>query len=169
MGFVTRLKANADCYVTAKHEVSQNRNIRSDETIEFHVFQAGRRIKGSYRRVKVWLEDKGKNWCSQPIVTTWEPLRSPPSINSAGKLSSSSRRSSRILRIKTFVARVLAAVHIQKNRSPPLRSTQEIDAPRARTAGRSTVGNLDGGEALHNRSEILGVLTSTGPCKRRNR
>ena len=33
--------------------------IRSDETIEFHVFSS-RRIKGSYRRVRVWLEDKGE-------------------------------------------------------------------------------------------------------------
>ena len=36
----------------------QSGNIRADETIEFNVFHAGRQIKGSYRRVKVWLEDK---------------------------------------------------------------------------------------------------------------
>jgi hypothetical protein len=52
VGFVTRLKAHADCVVTARHVPPQNRHITADETIEFHVFQAGRRIKGSYRRVK---------------------------------------------------------------------------------------------------------------------
>lgn len=58
MGFVTRLKQGANCFVTAKHAVPANSNIRSDETIEFHVFHAGRQINGSYRRVTVWLEDK---------------------------------------------------------------------------------------------------------------
>jgi hypothetical protein len=58
VGFVTRLKQNANCFITAEHEVPANRNIRADETIEFNVFHAGRQIKGSYRRVKVWLEDK---------------------------------------------------------------------------------------------------------------
>ena len=58
VGFVTRLKVNADCLVTAERPVPQNRNVSADETIEFNVFQAGRQIKGSYRRVKVWLEDK---------------------------------------------------------------------------------------------------------------
>jgi hypothetical protein len=58
VGFVTRLKQGANCFITAEHEVPANRNIRADETIEFNVFHAGRKIKGSYRRVKVWLEDK---------------------------------------------------------------------------------------------------------------
>ena len=58
VGFVTRLKHGANCFVTARHEVPANSNILSDETIEFHVFHAGRQIKGSYRRVKVWLKDK---------------------------------------------------------------------------------------------------------------
>ena len=58
VGFVTRLKQNANCFVTERHEVPAHSNIRSDETIEFNVFHAGRKIKGSYRRVKVWLEDK---------------------------------------------------------------------------------------------------------------
>lgn len=58
VGFVTRLKANANCFIIEEHEVPQHRSIRADETIEFNCCQAGRKIKGSYRRVKVWLEDK---------------------------------------------------------------------------------------------------------------
>lgn len=58
VGFVTRLKRNADCFITAEHEVPRRGPIRSDQTIEFNVFQAGRQIKGRYRRVKVWLPDK---------------------------------------------------------------------------------------------------------------
>jgi hypothetical protein len=58
VGFVTRLKVNADCVVTARQEPPRNRSITADETVEFNVFHAGRQIKGSYRRVKVWLDDK---------------------------------------------------------------------------------------------------------------
>lgn len=58
VGFVTRLKANASCQITEEHPLPQNRPIRADESIEFQVFQAGRTIKGTYRRIKVWLEDK---------------------------------------------------------------------------------------------------------------
>jgi hypothetical protein len=58
VGFVTRLKQNANCFITAEHEVPQRGNIRADQTIEFNVFHAGRQIRGSYRRVKVWLPDK---------------------------------------------------------------------------------------------------------------
>ncbi len=58
VGFVTRMKVNADCVVTARQEPPRNRSITADETVEFNVFHAGRQIKGSYRRVKVWLEDK---------------------------------------------------------------------------------------------------------------
>jgi hypothetical protein len=58
VGFVTRLKRNVNCFITKEHEVPSRGNILSDETIEFHCFHAGRKIKGSYRRVKVWLEDK---------------------------------------------------------------------------------------------------------------
>ena len=58
VGFVTRLKQNANCFVTEEHDVPKTGPIRADETIEFNVFEAGRKIKGSYRRVKVWLEDK---------------------------------------------------------------------------------------------------------------
>jgi hypothetical protein len=58
VGFVTRMKVNADCVVTARQEPPRNRSITADETVEFNVFHAGRQIKGSYRRVKVWLDDK---------------------------------------------------------------------------------------------------------------
>jgi len=58
VGFVTRLKANANCQITEEHPLPQNRPIRADQSIEFQVFQAGRTIKGTYRRIKVWLEDK---------------------------------------------------------------------------------------------------------------
>ena len=58
VGFVTRLKRNVTCFITQEHAVPSRSNVLSDETIEFHCFHAGRQIKGSYRRVKVWLEDK---------------------------------------------------------------------------------------------------------------
>lgn len=58
VGFVTRLKRNATCFITQEHAVPSRGPIRSDETIEFHCLHAGRQVKGSYRRVKVWLEDK---------------------------------------------------------------------------------------------------------------
>ena len=113
VGFVTRLKQNADCYVTAKHPVPCNGNIRSDETIEFNVFQAGRKIKGSYRRVKVWLEDKQEELvlltnCHQLGATTIAAI-----YKQRWQIELFFKAIKQNLKIKTFVGTSANAVRIQ--------------------------------------------------------
>lgn len=113
VGFVTRLKAHADCYVTADRPLPQGRNIRADQTIEFHVFQAGRRIKGSYRRVKVWLEDKQE----ELILLTNRHDLGATTIAAIYKqrwqIELFFKSLKQNLRIKTFVGTSANAVHIQ--------------------------------------------------------
>jgi len=113
VGFVTRLKQNADCDVTAKHPVPCNGNIRSDETIEFNVFQAGRKIKGSYRRVKVWLEDKQEELvlltnCHQLGATTIAAI-----YKQRWQIELFFKAIKQNLKIKTFVGTSANAVRIQ--------------------------------------------------------
>jgi hypothetical protein len=113
VGFVTRLKANADCYITAKHKVPEDRNICSDETIEFHLFQAGRRIKGSYRRVKVWLEDKEEELV---LLTNRHDLGATTIAaiyKERWQIELFFKAIKQNLRIKTFVGTSANAVHIQ--------------------------------------------------------
>ena len=59
VGFVTRLKKNAEFYELKDLEIPNNKgSIISDSTGEFNCFEAGRRIKGTYRKVVVWIEEK---------------------------------------------------------------------------------------------------------------
>ena len=58
VGFVTRLKTNAEYFVTKSLAESDQGRIRRDELIEFQMITAGRTIWQTYRRIEVWLEDK---------------------------------------------------------------------------------------------------------------
>ncbi len=59
IGFVTRLKKNADWFNREDLELKQTGGLILRDTLgEFNCFHAGRQIKGTYRRVVVWLEDK---------------------------------------------------------------------------------------------------------------
>jgi len=58
VGFVTRLKSNAEWFVRAPLARSETGRIRRDDLIEFEVLTAGRKIFETYRRVEVWVEEK---------------------------------------------------------------------------------------------------------------
>jgi hypothetical protein len=58
VGFVTRLKKNAEFYELEERPFKAGGVVVSDGTGQFNLLEAGRRIKGTYRRVVVWLEDK---------------------------------------------------------------------------------------------------------------
>jgi len=58
VGFVTRLKSNAEFFEFDKRPVKAGSKILSDVTGEFNVLDAGRQIKGTYRKVVVWIEEK---------------------------------------------------------------------------------------------------------------
>ena len=58
VGFVTRLKKNAEFYELKNLPVKTDGTVLSDHLGQFNVFEAGRRIKGTYRKVVVWIEEK---------------------------------------------------------------------------------------------------------------
>lgn len=113
VGFVTRLKHNANCFITAEREVPIRGNICSDETIEFNVFHAGRQIKGSYRRVKVWLEDKQEELV---LLTNRHDLGATTIAaiyKQRWQIELFFKAIKQNLKIKTFVGTSANAVHIQ--------------------------------------------------------
>ena len=58
VGFVTRLKSNAEYFVMETLLKADEGQIRHDELIQFQCLTAGRTIWQNYRRIEVWLEDK---------------------------------------------------------------------------------------------------------------
>jgi uncharacterized protein DUF4372/DDE family transposase len=113
VGFVTRLKQNADCFITAEHEAPAHRNIRADETIEFNVFHAGRQIKGSYRRVKVWLEDKQEELVLLTNLHDLGATTIAAIYKQRWQIELFFKAIKQNLRIKTFVGTSANAVRIQ--------------------------------------------------------
>ena len=58
VGFVTRLKSNAEYFVMETLLKADEGQIRRDELIQFQCLTAGRTIWQTYRRIEVWLEGK---------------------------------------------------------------------------------------------------------------
>lgn len=58
VGFVTRLKNNAEYFVIETRLKADEGQIRRDELIQFQCLTAGRTIWQTYRRIEVWREDK---------------------------------------------------------------------------------------------------------------
>jgi hypothetical protein len=58
VGFVTRLKSNAEYFVMKTLLKADEGRIRRDELIQFQCITAGRTIWQTYRRIEVWREDK---------------------------------------------------------------------------------------------------------------
>lgn len=113
VGFVTRLKKNADWWTLEKRPVKKGGKVLSDSIGCFNLFQAGRKIKGSYRRVVIWLEDKQKemvlltNRLDLAAETIAEIYRQRWQIELFFKAIKQN------LRIKTFVGTSANAVRIQ--------------------------------------------------------
>lgn len=114
IGFVTRLKDNADYGIVEKRIVANQREvIRRDETIVFQPLTAGRTITGVYRRVEIWLEDKQQklvlltnllNLSAETIAAIYKQRWQIELFFKALKQN---------LRIKTFVGTSANAVKIQ--------------------------------------------------------
>ena len=113
VGFVTRLKQNADWWTLEKRPVKEGGKVLSDSVGCFNLFQAGRKIRGRYRRVVIWLEDKQKemvlltNRLDLSAETIAEIYRQRWQIELFFKAIKQN------LRIKTFVGTSANAVKIQ--------------------------------------------------------
>jgi hypothetical protein len=113
VGFVTRMKSKADWYSGEVRHASPEGLIRLDETGEFNVFQAGRKVRGVYRRVVLWLEDKQE---TMELLTNRLDL-SAETIAAIYKqrwqIELFFKAIKQNLRIKTFVGTSANAVHTQ--------------------------------------------------------
>jgi hypothetical protein len=113
VGFVTRLKTNAEYFVTKTLAEATEGKIRRDELIEFQLLTAGRTIWQTYRRIEVWLEDKQETLV---LLTNLKEL-SAATIASIYKerwqIELFFKALKQNLRIKTFVGISANAVHIQ--------------------------------------------------------
>jgi len=113
VGFVTRMKANADWFADEVKCNAAEGLIRRDETGEFNVFHAGRKVVGTYRKVVIWLEDKQEtlelltNRLDLPAETIAEIYKQRWQIELFFKAIKQN------LRIKTFVGTSANAVHTQ--------------------------------------------------------
>jgi hypothetical protein len=58
IGFVTRMKSNAEYGIREEVARSDTGLIRCDQLIGFQPLTAGRTIWGTYRRIEVWVEEK---------------------------------------------------------------------------------------------------------------
>jgi len=113
IGFVTRLKSNAEYFVTEPRAKADEGLIRADELIEFQCLTAGRTIWQTYRRIEVWIEDKQE---SLVLLTNLREL-SAATIAAIYKerwqIELFFKALKQNLRIKTFVGTSANAVHIQ--------------------------------------------------------
>jgi hypothetical protein len=111
--FVTRMKKNADWWPRKDRKVVKGSNILSDEEGQFNVFHAGRKIKGTYRRIEVWIEEK-----KQVMVLLTNNLKLAASTiaaiyKSRWQIELFFKAIKQNLKVKTFVGTSSNAVHIQ--------------------------------------------------------
>lgn len=111
--FVTRMKKNADWWPRKDREVVKGSGVLRDTEGEFNLIHAGRQIKGKYRRVEVWIEEK-----QEVMVLLTNNFKLAASTIAAiykarWQIELFFRALKQNLRIKTFVGTSANAVHIQ--------------------------------------------------------
>lgn len=113
VGFVTRLKKNAQWMSHEQRPVKSGGKVRRDTEGRFHDFDPKRRIETRFRRVTVWIEEKGEemelltNRFDLSAETIAEIYRQRWQIELFFKAIKQN------LRIKTFVGTSANAVRIQ--------------------------------------------------------
>ncbi len=113
VGFVTRLKTNAEYFVTKERSQAATGLIRRDELIEFQCLTAGRTIWQTYRRVEVWLEDKQATLVLLTNLLDLSAVTIANIYKERWQIELFFKALKQNLRIKTFVGTSANAVHIQ--------------------------------------------------------
>ncbi|OIQ67235.1 transposase DDE domain protein [mine drainage metagenome] len=113
IGFVTRLKSNAEYFYMGEPRTAEEGLVRLDAQIEFQALTAGRTIFGRYRLVRIWREDKQQ---TMDLLTNLMDL--PAEMIAAiykerWQIELFFKAIKQNLRIKTFVGTSANAVHIQ--------------------------------------------------------
>jgi IS4 transposase len=112
-GFVTRLKSNAEFFVTETRLKADTGLIRADELIEFQVLTAGRTIFGTYRRIEVWIEEKQQTLVLLTNLLTLSAATITAIYKKRWQIELFFKTLKQNLRIKTFVGTSANAVHGQ--------------------------------------------------------
>jgi hypothetical protein len=113
VGFVTRLKSNAEYFVTKTLAEATEGPIRRDELIEFQLITAGRTIWQTYRRIEVWLEDKQETLVLLTNLRELSATTIAAIYKERWQIELFFKALKQNLRIKTFVGTSANAVHIQ--------------------------------------------------------
>jgi len=113
VGFVTRLKSNAEYFVTKTLAEAAAGPIRRDELIEFQVITAGRTIWQTYRRIEVWLDDKQETLVLLTNLRELSASTIAAIYKERWQIELFFKALKQNLRIKTFVGTSANAVHIQ--------------------------------------------------------
>jgi hypothetical protein len=111
--FVTRLKDNAYCIATEHRPVPEHSTILSDDLIEFQVFQAGRKVVHTYRRVEVWLPDKEETLVLLTNHLSFGPTTIAAIYKERWQIELFFQALKQNLKVKTFVGTSANAVQIQ--------------------------------------------------------
>jgi hypothetical protein len=111
--FVTRVKSNAYYIVTERRTVPVHGPILADELIEFQVFQAGRKVTHTYRRVEVWLPEEKENLVLLTNHLDFGPTTIAAIYKERWQIELFFKAIKQNLKIKTFVGASANAVQIQ--------------------------------------------------------
>lgn len=111
--FVTRMKANADWFHREDREVVKGSGVLRDTEGCFNLFQAGRQIKGTYRRIEVWVEEKQQVMVLLTNNFKLAACTIAAIYKSRWQIELFFKAIKQNLRIKTFVGTTANAVHIQ--------------------------------------------------------
>lgn len=113
VGFVTRLKQNAD-YAEIETRMEADRGpIRRDGLIVFQPITAGRTIRGTYRRIEVWMEEKQETLVLLTNLLHLSAATIAAIYKQRWQIELFFKALKQNLRIKTFVGTSANAVHIQ--------------------------------------------------------
>jgi IS4 transposase len=113
VGFVTRLKANAEYFVTQTLAEATEGSVRRDELIEFQLITAGRTIWQTYRRTEGWLEDKQETLMLLTNLLELSAHTIAAIYKERWQIELFFKALKQSLRIKTFVGTSANAVRIQ--------------------------------------------------------
>jgi hypothetical protein len=111
--FVTRLKDNASYAVIERRAVPINGPILADELILFQVFQAGRKVLHTYRRVEVWMPRKEASLVLLTNHLDFGPTTIAAIYKERWQIELFFKALKQNLKVKTFVGTSSNAVHIQ--------------------------------------------------------
>lgn len=113
VGFVTRLKSNAEYFYVERGPRSEEGLIRADDLIQFQVLTAGRTIWNTYRRVEVWVEEKQQTLVLLTNLRHLSASTIAAIYKQRWQIELFFKALKQHLRIKTFVGTSANAVHIQ--------------------------------------------------------